>query len=919
MIAEKLPTSWNELIFAFIKCDLKAYLKLQGRSGHLSDIEHEFNKRAKIHRDAVLEKIHDNYDKSYIVDSPQNLFETLRSRAQIITNSFIIYEDIPLHIDALFLNKHLPFIPKKPSEIELVIFNYKERLSIEDKDWAICISQLITKAIKAVITKVTLIHGNMLRKTTIVLANRKQISEKILKFILKMRIGNEPPKLRLKANCKTCEFMYLCYKQAQETDDLSLIQAITEKEIKKLNAKGIFTTTQYSYTFQPRRQGSSPEKKRPCKHNLALQAMAKRTNTIYIAEKPEIPSSETAIYVDIEGIPDQKLYYLLGLRVITKNSIQSHYFWADSKSEEQLLWTGLVRVLKPLKGYLIYHYGAYEIHAFRALAKRYDEKCGAESWITNVCFNVLSAIYGHVHFPTLSNSLKDIASILGFTWTDSNVTGIQSLAWRYAWEDYHSSQLKQKLITYNQDDCQALQLVTEALRDLPYADSNNKKLFNRAVSSVKSLETEIRPYSTLIKKKAVFPDLLRINECSYYSYQRARVEVRMDPKVRRSIKRAHQAEKNHRVNVRIVLDRLLECPNCGSETMNKHGKLRNCTYDLKITQSGIKRWIVETIASRYRCENCRKAVSPEKYYSTTRQKYGSTLMAWVVYKHISHTQSYGTIVEELRDVFGYIIPRGSLNHFKHDVASHCRSSYLMVKENILQSHVIYVDETKAKKKRDDGYIWVFTSPNTVCYFYRETREGDFLQELLIGFKGVLVSDFYSAYDSVQCKQQKCLIHLVRDINDDIFKNPFDEELKSLARGLTDVLCPIVETIDKFGLRKRNLRKHMKAADKYCDAIIENEYTSELAQNYQRRITKYADRMFTFLRYDNVSWNNNSAEHAIKRYANLRRCFSATSTEDGIGEYLVLLSICETLRRNGFNFLDFLKENKFDINQFLAKR
>ena len=30
--------------------------------------------------------------------------------------------------------------------------------------------------------------------------------------------------------------------------------------------------------------------------------------------------------------------------------------------------------------------------------------------------------------------------------------------------------------------------------------------------------------------------------------------------------------------------------------------------------------------------------------------------------------------------------------------------------------------------------------------YRPTREGDFLHELLKDFRGVLVSDFYAAYD-----------------------------------------------------------------------------------------------------------------------------------------------------------------------------
>ena len=46
-----------------------------------------------------------------------------------------------------------------------------------------------------------------------------------------------------------------------------------------------------------------------------------------------------------------------------------------------------------------------------------------------------------------------------------------------------------------------------------------------------------------------------------------------------------------------------------------------------------------------------------------------------------------------------------------------------------------------------------------------------LEDLLDGFNGVLVSDFYAAYDLVPCAQQKCLIHLMRDINEDLHRNP----------------------------------------------------------------------------------------------------------------------------------------------------
>ena len=49
-------------------------------------------------------------------------------------------------------------------------------------------------------------------------------------------------------------------------------------------------------------------------------------------------------------------------------------------------------------------------------------------------------------------------------------------------------------------------------------------------------------------------------------------------------------------------------------------------------------------------------------------------------------------------------------------------------------------------------------------------------------------------------------------------------------------------------------------------------------------------MFTFLEYDGVPWNNNHAEHAIKRFAKYRRVFDGLFTEDSLNEYLILASV-----------------------------
>jgi hypothetical protein len=205
----------------------------------------------------------------------------------------------------------------------------------------------------------------------------------------------------------------------------------------------------------------------------------------------------------------------------------------------------------------------------------------------------------------------------------------------------------------------------------------------------------------------------------------------------------------------------------------------------------------------------------------------------------------------------------------------------------------------------------------VVYLYHPTREGTILKEILGDFAGVLVSDFYSAYDSVVCHQQKCHLHLMRDINDDLHRNPFDKELKELAKEYTLTLKPIVETIDKHGLKTKLLSKHRARADAFLEWNAKREVTSEVAQGYKSRIVKYGARLFTFLDHDGVPWNNNNAENALKLVAKLRRLFGTSVSESGLKDYLVFLSIHQTLRRKGISLLRFLLSGEIDLEKFVA--
>ena len=125
-----------------------------------------------------------------------------------------------------------------------------------------------------------------------------------------------------------------------------------------------------------------------------------------------------------------------------------------------------------------------------------------------------------------------------------------------------------------------------------------------------------------------------------------------------------------------------------------------------------------------------------------------------------------------------------------------------------------------------------------------------------------------------------------------------------------------KTIDKHGLKTKFLSKHRARADAFLDWNAKREFSSEVAQGYQARINKYGERLFTFLDHDGVPWNNN-AENALKLVASRRRLFGTSVSESGLKDYLVFLSIYQTLRRKGISLLRFLLSGETDLEKFVA--
>ncbi len=372
-----------------------------------------------------------------------------------------------------------------------------------------------------------------------------------------------------------------------------------------------------------------------------------------------------------------------------------------------------------------------------------------------------------------------------------------------------------------------------------------------------------------------------------------------------------------RINRRVEIPLPSTCYRCGSPALYKHGRMHKIVYDLRFFDFGVKRWVTQYSTGRVRCRCCSVAFPPPEF-TQIRGKFGHDLRIWVIYQMIALRQTHHKVFEHLGTMFHYDFNVQFCQKNKAQMADFYSGTYASILEKIAGGRFVHVDETSVSIQGTAAYVWVFTNLEEVAYVYHPTREGDLLRSVLRVFNGILISDFYSAYDSVDCLQQKCLIHLMRDMNDDLRKHPFDEEYGRLIKDFSKLLKDIIVTVDRYGLRKRHLNKHRKHVERFFAKHLTGRYRSEVARSYQKRLTKFQDKLFTFLTVDGVPWNNNYAEHAIKAFATYRNITNGCFTENGIRQYLVLLSIYQTCVYKEIDFLRFLRSRETTFESFSAR-
>jgi predicted RecB family nuclease len=720
----------------------------------------------------------------------------------------------------------------------------------------------------------------------------------------------EPPPVVLNKHCASCPFRDACLRQAEKEDNLSLLDRMTPKLMRKHHDKGIFTIKQLSHVYKPRR--SRKKAKRQVRHSLELQALAIRTGKVHVEYLPELTRGSVELFVDLEGVPDRNCYYLAGLLVCRSGVAGYEPFWADDEKGEAAMWSALVSRLDAFPDALVYHYGSYEKKAFATLAKRH----GKGKDLVNRLVNVAGSVYGKVYFPVRSNGLKSLGRFVGAAWTDPQASGLQSLVWRHRWEMTRDERFRQSLLQYNREDCEAVRLLVDRLDQI-----------RRDAASDPTIEFASRPKLHATETgKAVHGQFERILQSAQIAFTGRGIRIRETNT--EDIPKRHGGRKGHqhfhriapKTSRTVLVEPRQRCPKDDIDLVpDPKRPVKRTAIDLVFNRTGCRKTVRKYISTKSRCPKCGEHYSPVSFRGPHCHAFGHAFQAWTVYQRIILRLPYRIIVQVTDHLFGVGMCATTGVNFLRYLADYYAPTEASLLQAILTSDFVHVDETKINIQGVEHYVWVFTDGKHVVFRMTETREADIVREVLAGYKGVLVSDFYPGYDSMPCRQQKCLVHLIRDINDDLWKAPFDKELEAFAVEVQALLVPILVEVDRYGLKAWHLRKFLKDVERFYDKyIIGREYTSEPVRTFQKRFDRYRESLFMFLTQDGIPWENNMAERAIRQLA-VQRKISGSFFKSVAPQYLLLLAISQTCRFQGKSFLKFLLSKETDLDSFRRTR
>lgn len=276
--------------------------------------------------------------------------------------------------------------------------------------------------------------------------------------------SDEPAKC---GSCSVCAWQDLCFERLKAANDVTLVVGIGRSMKKDLIAAGVKSVQDVTKLDNSSMRIKGIAATRALK--FSRQARSYLENKMYKLPGNPMDASPYRVYFDFEDDPLQALIYLYGFVVVEPDGSHKYkMIWCDSKEGERGAFEEFCKFCSEISGkdYKVYHYATHERTVIRKLREAYpvQNDIALEEYLSKMV-DLNKEVAGRAVLPTLGYGLKEVSKFIGFKYTDEDPGGAQSIAW---FQDYQrdpvaNAALKERILAYNRDDCEATKAVHEWL------------------------------------------------------------------------------------------------------------------------------------------------------------------------------------------------------------------------------------------------------------------------------------------------------------------------------------------------------------------------------------------------------------------------------------------------------------------------
>lgn len=345
-----------------------------------------------------------------------------------------------------------------------------------------------------------------------------------------------------------------------------------------------------------------------------------------------------------------------------------------------------------------------------------------------------------------------------------------------------------------------------------------------------------------------------------------------------------------------------KCPDCGNKVSAPVETRGHIVEDIVPARLIAKKYII----TRHYCKHCNRIVEQKPTDVFLNYRFGLNLCILVMVLRMN-----GTTINKIQDLLSVLfclnVSSATVQNILYKAKDEFGDEYAKIEDEVRNAKVAFADETGARIMGKNNWLWDFVTKTAALFVFDRHRSKDVPNRVLgENFAGVLSTDCYNAYESMNCRKQKCLAHYLRELKKWEEKFSKKGEYAKFAKKAKRIFKGSI-TAHKRLKDKRKRLKAKRSFEQKLKRLWSKSYKNPEINRICKSYRKHAGENFTFLEVEGVEPTNNIAERTIRPYVVMRKISGCHRSQRGAEACQTLLSVSQTCRLKGENFAEYAKE------------